>query len=58
MILNFRVKLKKTKEHRNSRLKFNLDRLKDPSIHESFQETVGGNFAASTPSTSRPNSDG
>ena len=30
----------------NRRLKFNLDRLKDPFIHESFQATVGGKFAA------------
>ena len=46
VILNFRVRLKKIKKHRSSRLKFNLDRLKDPSIHESFQATVSGNFAA------------
>ena len=29
----------------NSKLKFNLDRLKDPSIHESFQTTVCRKFA-------------
>ena len=48
VILSFKVKLKKIKKHMNSRLKFNLDRLKDPSIlvHESFQATVGGRFAA------------
>ena len=41
VILNFRVRLK-IKKHMNSRLKFNLDRLKDPSVHESFQATVVG----------------
>ena len=46
VILNFRVRLKKIKKHRNSRLKFNLDRWKDPSTHESFQATVGGKVAA------------
>ena len=45
VILNFRVRLKKIKKHMKSRLNFNLDRLKDPSIHESFQAT-GGEFAA------------
>ena len=46
VILNFRFRLNKIKKHMNSRLKFNLDRLKDPSIHESFQATEGGEFAA------------
>ena len=46
VILNFKVRLKKTKKPKNTRLKFNLDRLKDPSIVESFQATVGGKFAA------------
>ena len=46
VILNFRVSLKKIKKQLNSRLHFNLDRLKDPSIHESFQATVSGEFAA------------
>ena len=46
MILNFRIRLKTTKQSMNNRLKFNLDRLKGPSTHESFQATVGEKFAA------------
>ena len=45
MILNS-VRLKKIKKHMNSILKDNLDRLKDPSIHEYFQATVAGIFEA------------
>ena len=45
MILNS-VRLKKIKKHVYSRLKDNLDSLKDPSIHGSFQATVAGIFAA------------
>ena len=45
MVQNCRVRLKKIKKHMSNRLKFNLDRLKDPSIHESFQATVGGELA-------------
>ena len=45
MILNS-VRLKKVKKHMNSILKDNLDRLKNPSIHGSFQATVAGIFAA------------
>ena len=44
--LNCRVRLKKKKkQHMNCRLKFNLDKLKDPSFHESFQITVCRKFA-------------
>ena len=46
VLLNFRVRLKKIIKPKNIRLKFNLDRLKDPTIAESFQATIGGKFAA------------
>ena len=46
VLLNFRVRLKKIKKPQTIRMKFNLDRLKDPTILESFQATVGGKFAA------------
>ena len=46
VILIFRVRLKKIKKHINSRLKFNMDKLQDPSIPEFFQATVGGKFVA------------
>jgi len=45
VLLNFRVRLKKTNKTKNTRLKFNLDKLKDPTIAESFQATIGGKFA-------------
>ena len=45
VILNFRVKLKKIKKPMGTRLKFNLDKLKDPTILEAFQATIGGKFA-------------
>lgn len=45
VLLNFRNKLKIIKPQ-NIRLKFNLDRLYDPTIADSFQAKIGGNFAA------------
>ncbi|XP_071497554.1 uncharacterized protein [Diadema antillarum] len=45
IIMNFRVRLKKTKRPSNTRLKFDLDKLKDPAICEVFQATIGGKFA-------------
>ena len=45
VMMNFKVRLKKTKKSKNTRLKFNLDRLKDPDIAESFKATIGGKFA-------------
>ena len=43
--MNFRIRLKKTKRPKNTRIKFDLDKLKDPTICEVFQATIGGNFA-------------
>jgi len=45
VLLNFRVRLKKINKTKNTRLKFNMDRLKDPTIAESFQATIRGKFA-------------
>ena len=45
VLMNFKVRLKKTKKSKSTRLKFNLDRLKDPNILESFKATIGGKFA-------------
>lgn len=42
--MNFRVKLKKIKKPTNTRMKFNLDRLKDHSICETFQVMIDGKF--------------
>lgn len=46
VILNFKVRLKKITQTKNTRLKFNLEKLKDSTILESFQATIGGKFAA------------
>lgn len=46
VLLNFRIRLKKTNKPKNIRLKFNLDRLKDPTIAEYFPTTIGGKLAA------------
>ena len=46
VLMNFRVRLKKINKPKNIRVKFNLDRLKDPTIAESFQAAIGGKFAA------------
>lgn len=45
VIMNFRVRLKRLKKPKNARLKFDLERLKDPTICETFQATIGGKFA-------------
>ena len=44
VIMNFKVRRKKINKPKNIRLKFNLDRLKDPNITELFQ-AIGGKFA-------------
>lgn len=46
IILNFRVRHKNIKRPKNTRLKFDLDKLRNPSIHETFQTKVVGKFAA------------
>ena len=46
VMLNMKLKLKSTKQTRNTRIKFDLEKLKDPNIHEAFQAEVGGRFAA------------
>ncbi|XP_071853374.1 uncharacterized protein, partial [Apostichopus japonicus] len=45
VIMNFKVKLKIITKPKYSRLKFNWDKLKDPSISETFKMTIGGIFA-------------
>ena len=45
VFLNFKVRLKMIKKPKNTQVKFNLDRLRDPNITECFKSTVGGKFA-------------
>ena len=41
-MMTFRVRLKGSKKAKNTRLKFNLDKLKDPNISSSFEARIGG----------------
>ncbi|XP_068213304.1 uncharacterized protein [Palaemon carinicauda] len=45
VFVNFKLRLKTIKKPKNTRMKFNLDRLRDPNIAVSFKATVGGKFA-------------
>ncbi|XP_068250954.1 uncharacterized protein [Palaemon carinicauda] len=45
VFVNFKLRLKTIKKPKNTRMKFNLDRLRDPNIAESFKATVVGKFA-------------
>ena len=42
--MTFRVGLKGSKKSKNNRLKFNLDKLKDPNISSLFEARIGGKF--------------
>ena len=44
-MINFRVWLKETNKPRKSRLKFDLEKFKDPAISEEFQAVLEGKFA-------------
>ena len=45
VMMTFNIRLKKTKKDDNVRIKFDLDKLKDPEVAESFQAKLGGKFA-------------
>ena len=45
VLLAFRLKLKKLKKAPYTRLKFDLEKLKDPKVAEDFQACIGGKFA-------------
>ena len=47
VILNFKVRLKKIRKPKNTRLRLNLDRLEDPSISKACQTTDGRKFTTS-----------
>ena len=46
VLLNMKLRLKKKPNTSNPRIKFNLERLRDPAIAEIFQAQLGGRFAA------------
>ena len=45
VMMSFKLKLKKMPKPAYSRLKFDLDKLKDPNIAEQFRAAIGGKFA-------------
>ena len=45
VMMTFRVRLTKVKKQGLTRIKFDLEKLKDPEIAEVFQATIGGKFA-------------
>ena len=49
VLLNLRLRLQKVRKPKSCRLRFNLDKLKDPEVASIFQAEVGGKFAALSP---------
>ena len=53
-MMTFRARLKKKKKikkiskPKHTRLKFDLEKLKDPNVLETFQAMIGGRFAPLT----------
>ena len=45
VIMTFRLRLQRMKNQDNIRIKFSLEKLKDPNIAEIFRVTIGGKFA-------------
>ena len=44
-MMTFRLRLKKISKPKHTSLKFDLEKLKDPSVSETFQAMIGGRFA-------------
>ena len=44
----FRLRLKKISKPKHTRLKFDLEKLKDPNVLETIQTMIGGKFAPLT----------
>ena len=47
-MMTFRLHLKKISKPKHTRLKFDLEKLKDPKVLENFQAMIGGRFAPLT----------
>ena len=46
--MTFRLRLKKISKPKHTRLKFDLEKLNDPNVLETFQAMIGGKFAPLT----------
>ena len=45
LVMTFRVRLKRTKKPIQSRLRFDLEQVRNPDVVDTFQATIGGEFA-------------
>ena len=45
VMMTFQVRLKKARKQNQPRLRFNLEKLRDPDMDCTFQATIGGKFA-------------
>ena len=45
VMMNFRLRLKKIHKQSHTRVKFDLEKLKDPKVAEDFQAMIGSKFA-------------
>ena len=48
LMMIFHLRLKRISKPKHTRLKFDLDKLKDPSMFETFQAMIGGKLAPLT----------
>ena len=48
LMMTFRLRLKKINKPKHTRLKFDLKKLKDPNVSETFHAMIGGRFAPLT----------
>ena len=47
-MVTFHLRLKRISKPKHTRLKFDLEKLKDPNVLETFQAMIGGKFAPLT----------
>ena len=47
-MMTFHLRLKRISEPKHTRLKFDLEKLKDPNVLETFQAIIGGKFVPLT----------
>ena len=48
LMMTFHLRLKRISKSKHTRLKFDLEKLKDPNVLETFHAMVGGKFAPLT----------
>ena len=48
LMMTFRLRPKKISKPKHTRLKLDLEKLKDPNVLETFQAMIGGRFAPLT----------